>query len=413
MAATLSDLRHRQRGPFSGASSGPRLVRDYVRSGPKGKKPTSWAEQRPWGPTTPKFVPYAALILLTIVVVGGLVGVALAVGLSDPCPCDTIVAYTNGTVNNATSGTPILPGVPLTIAVLADQGLNRRAKDVLSMVRDQNASILWHVGDFDYIQAPKCWSKQIFSRLANDSTGGATLVLNYFGAYGNHEFDNGLWPLRGYSQRLRDQLHPTAAACCCTGRVGARATCVWQNVVMLQIAAGVTHCYSRSVGPWIRSELARLSDYPWKFCLFHTPKTEMQLGWAGNPEIGWDVYQACREGGAIILNGHDHRYARTHLMSSFGPVQTIASTANELNVSAGQSFAVISGLGGYGIRKANPSLLTNPWWAASLNKGDPDAGFGALFIEIGSTNVSGDPRRASAFFRTTAGAVIDHFTIQV
>lgn len=352
-----------------------------------------------------------AVFVIGLFIVGGLLALGLVVALIDPCHCDAIVAY-NGTVANATSGAPIVPTSSFTIAVLADQGLNSRAKDVLQLVRDQNASMVFHVGDFDYLQAPKCWSKQIFSRLAN-STVPQLLVTEYFGAYGNHEFDKGLWPLHGYSRRLRDQLHPVPAECCCTGRVGVRATCVWQNVVLLQIGAGITHCYTRSMSSWIREELARLSDYPWKFCLFHTPKKPMQLGWSGNREIGWDVYQACREGGAILLNGHDHRYARTHLMSSFGPVQSIASTSNHLRVGNGSSFAVISGLAGYNIRTANPKLLANPWWAASLNRGDPFAGFGALFIQIASPNVSGDPRQASAFFRTTNGDTIDPFTIQV
>jgi hypothetical protein len=343
----------------------------------------------------------------------GMLGLVLGVGLTDPCPCSVIVPY-NGTVANATTGGPpsIFPASPVTIAAFADQGLNSRAKAVMQLVRDQNASFVLHVGDFDYIQAPKCWAKQIFQVLANESFP-ASLVLPYFGVYGNHEFDKGRWPVHGYSRKLRDQLHPVPASCCCTGRVGVRATCIWQNVVLLQIGAGVTACFTRSQSQWIADELARLSDYGWKFCLFHTPKTEMQLGWAGNPEIGWDVYQACRQGGAIILNGHDHRYARTHLMSSFGPTQTIASTANQLNVSAGESFAVISGLGGYGIRRANPLLLANPWWAASLNKGDPQAGFGALFLRIGSSNVSGDTSMASATFETTDGNVVDFFTVQI
>ena len=363
--------------------------------------------------STPTIFYNAGFLVLTTAIICGLVAVGLVVALTDPCPCSTIVAY-NGTVSNATGGTPIVPAgpFPLTIAILADQGLSSRAKDVLQLVRDQNASIVLHQGDFDYIQGPKCWVKQLYSRLANE-TYPAALVVNYFAAYGNHDFERGRWPLRGYSLRLRDQLHPLASQCCCQGRVGVRATCVWQNLVLLQIGAGVTECYTEGTADWVARELARLSDYPWKFCMFHMTREEMQLGHSGTDAIGWDVYEACRQGGAIVLTGHDHRYARTHLMSSFGPTQTVNSTSNTLQVRPGRSFVVISALAGYSIRRAKASLLANPWWAASLNKGDPLAGFGALFLQIGSANVSGDPRQATGYFMTTAGDVTDTFTVQV
>jgi len=218
--------------------------------------------------------------------------------------------------------------------------------------------------------------------------------------------------VHAYSRRLREQLHPVATQCCCTGRVGVKATCVWENVVFLQIGAGVTSCFTKDIHLWIAEELSRLSDYPWKFCLFHKPRREMQLGGGGN-DIAWEVYQACRQGGAIVLNGHDHRYARTHLMSSFGPTQTIASVSNNLVVTPGESFAVISALGGHSIRTADPTLLANPWWAASLNKGDPQESFGALFLRIGDDSVGNDPRRAFGYFRTILGATVDAFTVQV
>lgn len=364
----------------------------------------------PWSDVS-TYLPQCILFLVGFLIIAGLLALALVVGLHDPCPCSTIVAY-NATVSNATSGVPIVPTTPLVLAILADQGLSSRAKAVLQLVRDRNASVVMHQGDFDYKQGPKCWTKQIFSRLANE-TDPDRLVVDYFAAYGNHDLERGRWPLRGYSLRLRDQLHPAASQCCCEGRVGARATCVWENVVMLQIGAGTTECYTQGSAAWITGELARLSDYPWKFCMFHLTREPMQLGYSGTKNIGWDIYEACREGGAIILTGHDHRYARTHLMSSFGPTQVVNDTSSTLQVSPGLSFVAISGLGGYSIRRARASLLANPWWAASLNKGDPLAGFGALFIEIGSANVSGDPRQASAYFMTTNGDVIDPFTIQV
>jgi hypothetical protein len=360
----------------------------------------------------PNLIGFVLLAVIFIIIVGGLLAVALVIALNDPCKCNVIVAY-NGTTSNSTTGVVKLPTEPVVIAVFADQGLSSQAKSVMQLVRDNNASMVFHVGNFDYVQGPKCWVKQIFQVLANDSNSNQ-LILNYFGVYGNQEFKRGHRPVHGYSVRLRDELHPQPADCCCTGRVGTRATCIWKNIVLLQIGMGVTSCYTNDMAEWVRTELDRLSDYAWKFCLFHESQPDMQLAaGGGTTKVSWALYEACKEGGAIILNGHDHRYARTYLMSDFGPSQSIASTSNPVQVGNNKTFAVISGLGGDGIREADPNYLSNPWWAASLNKGDPLADFGAFFIQIGSVNVSGNYSQASAFFRTINGYTFDPFTIEV
>jgi len=62
---------------------------------------------------------------------------------------------------------------------------------------------------------------------------------------------------------------------------------------------------------------------------------------------------------------------------------------------------------------ADQKPQSNPWWAASLNKGDPQAGFGALFLRIGDPSVASDPRRAFGYFKTINGDTVDAFTVQV
>lgn len=280
------------------------------------------------------------------------------------------------------------------------------------MIREQNASIVLHAGDFDYQEAPVCWQEMIFDELLNETSPLGLLTVNYFAALGNHDIDYGRIIAHSYTERLKQAMHPVAAECCCTGRVGVRATCVWENVVILQIGKGTTGCFQEGIAEWIADELARLSDYPWKFCMFHKNQRAMQLAEKGD-EVGWPVYEACRQGGAIVLTGHDHEYARTYLMSSFGPVQNISNTASELNVTNGESFVVVSGLGGYSIRSAVPALKANPWWAATLSRGDPLANYGALFLRIGDASVGGDPRRALGYFRTVAGDLVDLFTVRV
>ena len=129
---------------------------------------------------------------------------------------------------------------------------------------------------------------------------------------------------------------------------------------------------------------------------------DLQLGRKGY-EVGWEAYEACRQAGAIIATGHEHSYARTHLMDSFESL-SIASMSSTLRLEEGKSFAFVSGLGGYSIRDQDRK---GPWWAA-VYTADQGANFGALFCQF---LVDGDPNRASCYFKDIDGKVVDRFDI--
>jgi hypothetical protein len=128
----------------------------------------------------------------------------------------------------------------------------------------------------------------------------------------------------------------------------------------------------------------------------------MQLG-RKRDEIGWGPYEACRQGGAIIANGHEHSYARTHLMNSFESL-SVASTSSTLRVTKGRSFAFVSALGGKSIRDQDRD---GPWWAAVYTS-DQKANFGALFCTF---FIAGEPNRARCHFKDIDGRVADRFVI--
>jgi K319L-like, PKD domain len=130
-------------------------------------------------------------------------------------------------------------------------------------------------------------------------------------------------------------------------------------------------------------------------------------------ETGWGVYEESRKGGAIVATGHDHSYARTHLLSSFQN-QTVAGTGNTLILATdntttpsdeGRSFAFVSGLGGYSIYSQTRS---GAWWA-SIYTSTQGATYGALF---GVFNYQGNPRLAHFYFKNINGNVVDEFYVQ-
>jgi hypothetical protein len=149
----------------------------------------------------------------------------------------------------------------------------------------------------------------------------------------------------------------------------------------------------------------------------------MQVGGKGD-EMGWTVYETCRQKGAIIITGHEHTYHRTKTMTNT-QTQTIdasCSSGSTLCVGPGRTFVTVVGTGGTGLREQIrctptsstppfPSLNTSdtscPIWA-SIYTTNQGANFGAQFITF---NVGGNPKKATGYFKDIAGNTIDTFTI--
>ena len=72
----------------------------------------------------------------------------------------------------------------------------------------------------------------------------------------------------------------------------------------------------------------------------------------------------------------------------------IASTDNDVTTGPGQSFVVVSGIGGHGIRGWVDNLNENPWWA-SCAASDNGVSDGALYCTF---NYNGDPRMWDTFY---------------
>jgi hypothetical protein len=152
----------------------------------------------------------------------------------------------------------------------------------------------------------------------------------------------------------------------------------------------------------------------WKVCGWHKNQRAMQIGGKGD-EMGWDVYENCRLNGAIVTTGHEHSYERTKTLTDMENqvVDTVCSETNELCVGPGKTFTIVSGLGGVGIRDQERCLPTTPPYGcngewASIFASDQGANYGALFMIF---NAGGDPLRASGYFKTIDGRVVDQFDV--
>ena len=67
---------------------------------------------------------------------------------------------------------------------------------------------------------------------------------------------------------------------------------------------------------YLQSQLAG-DSHIWKICSWHKNQNTMQIGSKGD-EIGWAVYETCKNQGPSIATGHEHSYSRTKTLTHAG-----------------------------------------------------------------------------------------------
>ena len=286
------------------------------------------------------------------------------------------------------------------IAFIGDQGLGPNAVAVLNLIKQEGAQVVMHSGDLDYVDDPAAWEAQINSVLGSN--------FPYFVSIGNH--DELAWSRpNGYQQLVEQRFNRLGISW--SGRLGVRSAFHYKGIFFVITAPGIASGFDEGGSElYIRDQLVA-DNSVWSICSWHKNMRLMQIG-EKTDETGWAVYEAARNGGAIIATAHEHSYSRTHLLSSMS-AQTVASTSNTLHLTEGNSFAFVSGLGGRSIRAQS---LTGNWWASAYAStclpGDPicqpNARDGALF---GVFNVDGQPNKALFYFKDVNGRVVDQFVV--
>lgn len=282
--------------------------------------------------------------------------------------------------------------VNFTVAFIADQGLTDNSVRVLQLIKKEGADMVLHQGDFDYEDSPNKWDKQINSILGSD--------YPYFASIGNHDITK----VKSYQRKLRERVERVNATC--VGDLGVKSACTYKGLffVLSGIGTAPLPWFQPSIdwghNSYIRKQLED-SNFTWKICSWHKNQRLMQAG-SKKDDVGWEAYEACRRGGAIIVTGHDHAYSRTHLMKDLKN-QEIASTSNVLPITEGRTFVVVSGLGGKSLYPLHKELAGKEHWAATYNRS-----YGALFCIF---NVNGDENKVNCYFKSINGEVIDEFKL--
>lgn len=282
------------------------------------------------------------------------------------------------------------------IAFIGDQGLGETSDKVLNLIKTEGAQAVMHLGDFDYVDNPAAWEEQINRVLGAN--------FPYFAVVGNHDLKkwNGT---NGYQELIKNKFKRLGLTW--NGDLGVQSSFKYQGIFFVLVAPGVM---GSGHDTYIRKQLAA-DDSTWRITAWHKNMGRMQAG-GKEDDTGWEVYEEARKGGAIIATGHEHSYARTHLLSNIS-TQAVASTSNDFTITKGATFVLVSGLGGKTIRRQKTG---GEWWASiyasDCQPGDdvckPNATHGALFAVL---NVDGQPNKGIFYFKDIGGRVIDCFTV--
>ena len=309
---------------------------------------------------------------------------------------------------------PIPTDRELKVAFIGDTGNGAGFRRVLELIKSEGAHLVLHQGDFDYDENARKFLRTIDSVLGP--------AFPYLASVGNHDADNwrencgdrdGCYAklLKARMARigvtpddpdLDDQMYAVTFR-------GLKVVFVGEDGV----GAG-DNIYAR----YIQDQLAT-DDHIWRICSWHKNQRAMQVG-AKDDEMGWKVYEACKDLGAIIATAHEHSYHRSRTLTSMKDQIVDASCADPHKIciakgSPGKSFVFVSGLGGRNIRgqkRCRPTTFPygckGEW--ATIYTSSQGAAFGALFIVF---NTKGDPAAAQGYFKTVDGHIVDRFDLMV
>lgn len=293
----------------------------------------------------------------------------------------------------------VVPAAPdRKIAFIGDTGAGADLRKVLELIRDERADAVVHNGDAIYGgETPAQFWHEVDTSLGHD--------YPYFLAQGNHDRD--AWP--AMAEHAAEHLRRADSITVEPSLARPRFVAVTGGVSLLTLGEQVED----DDPGFIVEQLAR-DPRIWKLCTWHKNQEKLQLGGKGN-QMGWGVYESCRQMGAMVLTAHEHSYHRTRTLTSTldQVVDPSCADAGHLCVRPGAVPVFVSGLGGRSIRDQERCLPTSfPYgckreWAF-VYTASQGAQYGALFITF---HVEGDPRKARGYFKNVAGQVVDRFDL--
>ena len=309
---------------------------------------------------------------------------------------------------------PIATDPDLKVAFIGDSGNGAAFRRVLELIKSERAHIVVHQGDFDYAENARRFFRTIDSVLGPD--------FPYFASVGNHDKDSwreNCWDRNGcYAKLLKARMARIGVTPDDPDLDDQMYSVTYRGLKLVFVGEAGAGTGDNVYARYLQDQLAT-DNHIWKICNWHKNQRAMQVG-NKDDEMGWQVYETCKDLGAIIATAHEHSYHRTRTLTSTKEQIVDASCSDPDTIciakgSPGKSFVFVSGLGGHSIRDQERCLpATFPYgckgeWA-KIYTTSQGARFGALFIVF---NINGDPTKAQAYFKNVNGQIVDRFDITV
>eukprot|EP01127_Copromyxa_protea_P023379 TRINITY_DN8728_c0_g1_i1.p1 TRINITY_DN8728_c0_g1~~TRINITY_DN8728_c0_g1_i1.p1 ORF type:complete len:438 (+),score=47.67 TRINITY_DN8728_c0_g1_i1:74-1315(+) len=300
----------------------------------------------------------------------------------------------------------ILTPVNLTVAYLGDTGVSEDTLAVYQLIKDEEAEMMVHVGDFDYCDDPTLFHRQL------DAMFGEKYPI--LAVVGNHDVH--MWSdyQEMWLEHFNRHANNPSPYLACEGYLGVNYYCIYRGLFFAFSSVGTMCGDGYSEYEFHEKQLQHNLDArsqlpsadPWTMCAWHKNQKLFQIG-KKSDETGYGVYDICRQNNGLVVTGHNHQYSRTHTISNVED-QTIAAKCEpgdedcvyDLNEVA---LITVSGLGGRNLIDFNEDLENLPFWAAKYNEA-----FGVMFCKY---NFNGDPNMAYCYFKDVEGGIHDEFRI--
>lgn len=277
------------------------------------------------------------------------------------------------------------------VAFVGDHGTEADAVAVLDLIVEQGAQALVSQGDLGYDAPAADFMAMLDARLGKD--------FPFIPVLGNHD-----WSERDAYRDLFEARLALTPEVTCDGIIGERSVCTFQDIEVHAAIPDLSRSEVDGVDAAFLEESLSRSEAVWKICNWHKNQRAVQLGGKDN-DVGWAIYETCQRHGAMIVNGHEHSYGRTHELTALSDTPRFNDLGGETALlKPGQTIVIVSGLGG---RKPRKRRMFTPWWAAAYTR-DEGARPGALFCAFSREPYAID---AQCRFVNIDGDVIDQFRL--
>lgn len=284
-------------------------------------------------------------------------------------------------------------GTGTKIAFVGDTGYGSSFQGVLNLIKGEGAKLTMMLGDTSYSSS----GDTTWDAMVRNTLGSSDPVLL---AVGNHDIDDSNYStvVNLAQKRLNNQSAVKCSSSYPTSTSSSSGmACQLNNVYFVISGVGTTGSISGQETS-LASNLNKAPAGAWRICAWHKNQQDMQVGGKTN-ETGWNVYETCRQKGAIIATGHEHSYSRTHLLSSMTN-KTVVDSTSPYTLTNGRTLAFVSGLGGTSPRDQERN---GAWWA-KIYTATQGAKNGALFGTFYENH-------ADFYFKNVNGQIIDSFTV--